>query len=265
MARSAATAAVKQRVPDRLIRYISRHDLQAGQRLPSIRRLSTLLKVSPNAVRDALMQLQTMGLVAIQPRVGATVRSVDYSPLVEAFRRSFGMGLDTEDRNLFSLIDARLVIELDTVAKAARERTRKAMFPVFQAYRAMEQVRGDQNKFVPADEQFHVAIAQMAGNDVLTAILEGLLTLLRPYRLSLRRSSREIDGMQERHLELYDRILAGDVERAQAITREASDYQVEQLSRQVLNPAGRKPANPPTAGTGNDSPQGNGVWTGDHD
>ena len=255
VAPGATTAAASQRVPDRLIRYISRHDLQAGQRLPSIRRLSSILKVSPNAVRDALMQLQTMGLVAIHPRVGATVRSVDYSPLVEAFRRSFGMGLDTEDRNLFSLIDARLVIEMETVAKAAREGTEKAMFPVFQAYRAMEQARGDQDRFVPADEQFHVAIARMAGNKVLTAILEGLLTLLRPYRLSLHRSPEEIDGMQERHLELYERILAGDVERAQAITREASDYQVQQLTRRVVNPAGKK----------QDSPRDNGVWTGDHD
>ena len=183
-----------------------------------------------------MMHLQTIGVLDIQPRLGATIQSVNYKPMVDVFRQTNLMGLAMQDHNLFSLIDARLIIELETVTKAAQKRTEKAMYPVFQAYQSMDQHRGDDQSFVSADEQFHLAIARVGGNEVLRSILEGLLTLLRPYRLRLMRDNAWIDDTQRLHLELYRSIMAGDAEKARNAIRAASKSQYHDLSQRVHNP-----------------------------
>ena len=53
-----------------LIRYIQSDRLAAGDRLPPIRALATRFGVTGSAVRDAQIQLQTMGMIKILPRSG---------------------------------------------------------------------------------------------------------------------------------------------------------------------------------------------------
>jgi DNA-binding FadR family transcriptional regulator len=71
------------KVVRRLIEYIRSRRLMVGDRLPAIRRLAKMIEMSPRAVRDGLMQAQTMGLVTIRPRSGAFVQSVSYASLVD--------------------------------------------------------------------------------------------------------------------------------------------------------------------------------------
>ena len=57
----------------RLAEYIRRQGCVPGDKLPSIRRLATELGIGPNAVRDALVRAQALGLVRIEPRLGVFV------------------------------------------------------------------------------------------------------------------------------------------------------------------------------------------------
>src|SRR5262249_13489130 len=106
----------------RLIEYISSRKLEEGHRLPSIKELAEELQVAPHAVRDALLQAQTMGLVRVQPRSGSYVQAVNFAPLVEVFSRSLPRALTEEDRNLFDLLEARRLIEVELAGMAAARR-----------------------------------------------------------------------------------------------------------------------------------------------
>ena len=102
-----------------LIRYIQSDRLAAGDRLPPIRALATRFGVTGSAVRDAQIQLQTMGMIKILPRSGAFVQSVNFASLVGALTDTMDNALIQADASLFHLLDARQLIEVECATAAA--------------------------------------------------------------------------------------------------------------------------------------------------
>src|SRR5262249_32830762 len=150
-----------------------------GDRLPSIRELADRFNVGMNVVRYAMLQAQGMGLVRIHPRSGAFVQSLDFAPLVNALENTLTAALVQKDHNLFHLIDVRELLEVEAVGQAARRRRLEDLLPVRQTLEAMQKPT-DRARYVEADMQFHLSIAEAAGNPVLQTMLRALLGLLRP-------------------------------------------------------------------------------------
>ena len=190
--------------------------LTTGDRLPSIRQLSTSLGVGPNVVRDALLQAQTMGLVRVHPRSGAFVQSVDFSSLVDALEEMVETALRQEDGNMFHLIEARRLIEIELVGKACGRRTPEDMLPLRMALETMMTHVADRTAFIEADEKLHIGIAKIAGNPVLTSILRALIVLLRPHRLGLLPTSDRRLRTESWHEEIYRAVRDGDADAARA-------------------------------------------------
>jgi GntR family transcriptional repressor for pyruvate dehydrogenase complex len=103
----------------KLVGYLNSGRFAAGDRLPSIKKLSIELAVPSHAVRDALLHAQTIGLVKVRPRSGVYVQSVDFAPLVGAFERAMPQAMTDTDANLLDLLEARRVIEAELAAAAA--------------------------------------------------------------------------------------------------------------------------------------------------
>src|SRR5436309_15079033 len=99
-------------VVSKLLDYIQREGLAAGDRLPSIRQLATMTGVRSNVVRDALLQAQALGLVKVHPRSGAFVHSPGFSPAGNALQERLAASLTQGDYNLFHVMDARRLIEV---------------------------------------------------------------------------------------------------------------------------------------------------------
>jgi GntR family transcriptional regulator, transcriptional repressor for pyruvate dehydrogenase complex len=163
-----------------LVDYIMRNGLEVGDRLPSVKVLARELNVGVHAARDALLQAQTMGLVRVQPRSGSYVQSVDFGSLVDVFSQSLPRVLSQEDRNLFDLLEARRLIEVEMVALAARRRRLADLVPLRDAIRGMYENPLDYEQYMTQNEEFHLGVARIGGNKVLLSILGGLLQLLRP-------------------------------------------------------------------------------------
>ncbi|HTU26072.1 MAG TPA: FCD domain-containing protein, partial [Pirellulales bacterium] len=195
-----------------LIRQIQSDRLAVGDRLPSIRDLSARLGASISAVRDALMQAQTLGLVKVRPRSGAFVQSLTYGPLVDALTGTLEAALVQVDHNLFHLLEARQWIEVELVGLAASRRRLEDLLPVRDALDAMAAGNGDEGwpSYVEADVRFHVQIARIAGNPVLTTTLEAMLGLLRPYLVRLPWTPERRERADRSHVEIYQALLAGD-------------------------------------------------------
>lgn len=218
-----------------LVEHIRSEGLSVGDRLPSIRQLAETFNVGTNVVRDALMQAQTMGLVKIHPRSGAFVQSLSYAPLVDALTHTLETSLMQVDHNLFHLLDARRLIEIELVGLAAGRRQVEDLLPVCQALDAMKRTQ-DHGQFLEADVRFHLGIAQAAGNPVLGNVLQALLGLLRPYLAGLPWTAERRVRTDRSHAEIYQALLEGDSERARAAMREHVSYARESLLHEVQTP-----------------------------
>ena len=65
-----------------ILRYIVEHQVQPGERLPTINELSQELGVSVSKIREELEVARTLGLVQIKPRTGTQVQPFDFAPAV---------------------------------------------------------------------------------------------------------------------------------------------------------------------------------------
>ncbi len=63
-----------------ILRYIVTHQMQAGDKLPTISELSDELGVSVSKIREELAVARTLGLVQIKPRTGTQVQAFDFGP-----------------------------------------------------------------------------------------------------------------------------------------------------------------------------------------
>ena len=230
----------------RLIDHLRRHGLRAGDRLPSIRDLAGEFGVKPNVVRDALLHAQTLGMVRVLPRSGAFVQSLDITPLGDALADTLHTTLAADEHNLFHVIDARAVLEVELAGRAAGRRTVEDLLPLHQSLIAQAAAtRGEDVQ--KCDFDFHLGLARLAGNPVLVGVLKALHELVRPYNL------RTHDGHPRRrrltlteHRAVYAAVLAGDAAAAQAAMRTHLAHNREQLLEVVrlLPPVGEPPVTP---------------------
>jgi GntR family transcriptional repressor for pyruvate dehydrogenase complex len=202
-----------------LLAHIQAAGLRVGDRLPSIRELAAQLKVGTNVVRYGMVQAEAMGLVRIHPRSGAFVQSLDFAPLVNALENTLTAALAQKDHNLFHLIDVRELLEVEAVGQAARRRRLEDLLPVRRILQAMEEAP-DRTRYVEADIRFHLAIAEVAGNPVLLTMLRALLGFLRPCFLSVLLRGKSKAKSEASHERIYQALLAGAADAAQAAMRE---------------------------------------------
>jgi GntR family transcriptional regulator, transcriptional repressor for pyruvate dehydrogenase complex len=206
----------------RLMDYVSRRKLLVGSRLPSIKELAEELELAPHVVRDALLQAQTMGLIQVRPRSGSYVQSVDFGPLVQVFSEFLPAALMQKDRNLFDLLEARRLIEVELAALAATRRRLADLLPLRQAIAAMYEPSADYESYMTQNQNFHLGIARIAGNEVLTGVLECLLVLMRPTLGERQPYTWKDEGSEKRrrdaneHEAIFQALLAADPEAARA-------------------------------------------------
>jgi GntR family transcriptional repressor for pyruvate dehydrogenase complex len=198
---------------DELTAYIRNEGFRPGERLPPIRKLSRVLMAGRNLVRDGLLEAQTLGLVRIEPRKGVFVAG---DRAEEGVCRMLERVLTRDEPNLFHLVDARLVVETELAAEAARTRRPEDLLPLRQALEKVLAAGDDREAYIEADEAFHLAIARIAGNRVLSAFLELLWRLIRPAKTNLALSPQNRRLSDTEHRELFQSIVAGDSAAARA-------------------------------------------------
>lgn len=203
-------------VVQELLTLIQSEGLGPGDRLPSIRQLAARLGVRPHIVRDALLQVQALGHVKVVPRSRAIVQPARSAGNGHSLTEGVGETLAYSDHHLFHLLEARQMLEFEIVRQAARRRRLEDLLPAREALNAMNAIREPQRRpeFVEHDIRFHLAIARVAANPVLTGMLKPLLTTLRPFLCQLGFDADCRDRTQRSHAEIYRALVAGDPERA---------------------------------------------------
>jgi DNA-binding GntR family transcriptional regulator len=139
---------LREQIKDILLERILRGELEAGERLVETR-IARELGTSQAPVREALRDLQNMGLVESEPFRGARVRAVG-------------------DEQLLPVFPVRAALE----ELAAREAARRANGDVSALERELKAMRnaarrGDWRTQIAHDVKFHRAVVEMSGNEAL--------------------------------------------------------------------------------------------------
>lgn len=153
-----------QQIADRVRQLILNGQYPPGSRLPAERELAQTLGVSRPSLREALIALEIDGTIEI--RMGSGIYALTASKPAQA-GRSLG-------ESPLELMQARAVIESAIIVQAAAAMNPEALMTLRTILDAMRVEIQEGRKPMEQDRQFHLAIAERAGNTVLSEMVAHL-------------------------------------------------------------------------------------------
>jgi len=207
---------LSQDVFDQLIQRINNGEFPRGGMLPSERQLMETFQVGRPAVREALQDLQRLGLVVITHGEGARLVEPTAQTVLDQIAVTVHHVLASSQQNLTHLKDARNFFEVGMTRIAAALATHEDVESLRASIANMEAASAEFSTFMKHDMAFHRKIAEITGNPIFVAVSEALLQWLSKYHVGeLRKVGREARTLDE-HRHIVDRIAAHDVEGAAA-------------------------------------------------
>ncbi|HET8626824.1 MAG TPA: FadR/GntR family transcriptional regulator [Thermomicrobiales bacterium] len=153
-------------VVDQLTQLIRSGAYAAGERLPSERELAKRLCVSRALVRESIRALESLGLVAVKPGIGAIV--------AEHSRKSADIAhyLWTHPAEVLEVVDVREALHARACELAAQRITDDELATLARLYAEQREAvaRGAVADLVRLDEEFHDLIYRAARNTLLQAM-----------------------------------------------------------------------------------------------
>jgi len=147
----------------RISRYIESEGLEPGTRLPGEMDLAKICGVSRPSLRRALVALEVKGLLEIRLGSGAYVcEPTPISPNLHV------------GPSLLEILRARILIEGTTASFAAAFASTTDLHKLERALQRMKQSAHNKSQALSLDHDFHVEIAEISKNEVLTSIVSGL-------------------------------------------------------------------------------------------
>ncbi|MEO3475251.1 FCD domain-containing protein [Roseomonas sp. CAU 1739] len=225
MVRTFPTAAPVRRlrlyeeIAARVAAYILDHDVPAGGRLPAEGEIARSLGVSRPAVREAIVALETAGIVIARSGGGLFVlrRPRRGAPLPWARRGDPGPGPREQLR-------ARLLIEPEIAAEAARVATTAHVDALDEAARSIAAAATAGLPFAEEAVEWHIALAEAAGVAPLAEFMPRLLDSAQHAMWRTIRAKSETDKQASARNGVRERLVAAlrarDAEAARRVMRE---------------------------------------------
>ncbi|MEL6100758.1 MAG: FCD domain-containing protein [Pseudomonadota bacterium] len=167
------SSAVVRQIEQLILRGI----LRPGERLPSEREMADQLEVSRPSLRDAISQLQDIGLLSARPGSGVFVADVLGSAFAPALTDLFAR----HDEAVFDYLSFRRDLEGLAAERAARLATDTDLQVVQSVFDKMEAAHPKRNTDDEAryDAQFHLAIIEASHNVIMLHMMRSMYQLLR--------------------------------------------------------------------------------------
>lgn len=176
--------------------------LKPGQHLDETT-LAEEFGVSRTPIREALIQLASMGIIVMRPRRGAVVAEIGPQQLIEMF----------EVMAEFEAMCGRL---------AARRMAPAEHAALLAAHQACKEARdaADPDEYFYVNEAFHEQIYAGSHNTFLAEQARSLHRRLRPYRRLQLRVRNRMNISYDEHEGIVQAIIAGDSELTESLLRE---------------------------------------------
>jgi GntR family transcriptional repressor for pyruvate dehydrogenase complex len=186
--------------------------LAVGGRLPAERSLAEQLKVSRTSVREAIRVLEAMGVVRAGVGSGPEAGTVVISDPATALGSALRLHVATRHLPVADIVETRVLLESWAAAKAVPDA------PVLDEAAALVEAMAAENlpvnDFLALDVRFHLALADAAGNAVVSAMMGSLRESIQGYAADLTANLPDWEAtscrLRTEHRDILASIRAGD-------------------------------------------------------
>ncbi len=164
---------VYELIAERLLTHISERRWKPGDPLPTERELMHLYHVGRSSVREALRILESQGL--IRPASNGGFAVADYG---STLNHSIQMLLLLQQTNLRELFEVRKILEVEFAGLAATNRSDEDVARMARAIDDMVAGQSSESRYITADLQFHLTVAEASGNRIAVHMMHAIRELL---------------------------------------------------------------------------------------
>lgn len=154
-----------------------------GTALPSERELMGAFGVGRPAVREALLQLEADGLIAIHHGRRARVADPTALHFARGIEAAVGRVASRGDRFVEDVKEARLALEVAMARRAAETASPEGVQTLMAALAENQRAISDRARYLQTDIAFHRTIAAMTGNAIFEAAAGVILEWLARFRV----------------------------------------------------------------------------------
>ncbi len=206
-----------QEVADRLIEGISSDEYAIGEKLPIESELMKIYGVGRSSIREAIKFLSIQGILNVQQGVGTFVVSKNAHETLDS---QMNKAQIEEVQEVRSLLDSKIA------AKAAINRTEEDLKTI-KKYLDLRNQFAEENlatECYQADINFHLAIAESCGNNLLKEIYKvATKHIMSSFETRHHNNTESFKISQKIHTDLFNAIENGDAEKASFIAQKIVD------------------------------------------
>jgi len=221
------TSRLYEQIVRQIEESIQKGALKEGSQLPAERDLAQQFGVSRTAVREAIKALQEKGLVDALPGRGTFVTNGTSNSMRRSLDRIIKSG---ETDGWAYLMEVREILEPEIAALAAVRAGDQEIATMREVSSVMDQAGLDPDAFIEADLDFHLALAEAAGNPIVLSLIDSIVGLLREQRLRIFHVHGGAERGQQHHKRILDAMERRDPQAARAAMK-AHLLQVREDSR----------------------------------
>jgi GntR family transcriptional repressor for pyruvate dehydrogenase complex len=225
---------VSDRVAGQLKEAISSGCFRVGDRLPSERELAEQMGVSRPSVREAIQQLEMLGLLESAHGGRTLVKNLTEQEI----QRPIEIVLGEDIQKILELTEVRALMEAWAARRAAEDRTPDELKSIRTCLQEMERdlekgvIRAD------LDLKFHTEIAAAAHNTIFLHLMQTIHQLI-SYTLKLSRevlflSMEDQEKIFEHHTAVFDAIQSSDPDAAEEAMREHLHFVIAEYRRRFF-------------------------------
>ncbi|MCI3937956.1 FadR family transcriptional regulator [Chryseobacterium aahli] len=206
-----------QEVADRLIEGISNDEYAIGEKLPIESELMKIYGVGRSSIREAIKILSIKGILNVQQGVGTFVVAKN---ALESLESQMNKAEIQDVQEVRSLLDSKIA------AKAAMNRSEEDLKTI-KKYLDLRSQFAEENlatECYQADINFHLAIAEACGNQLLREIYKvATKHILSSFEIRHHNNTDSFKISQKIHSKLYQSIENRDAEKASIIAQKIVD------------------------------------------
>ena len=206
--------------------------VKAGDLLPSARALASSLKVRRSSVWEALSVLEVLSLISIPSRSNFGPAGIIVASPSGGMGALMRLQVAAQGFRLKDIVTTRLLLE-GAVAKDLAERHDSVDLTALTGLiEAMDDPTLGPTEYVALNGKFHLALAEVSGNKIVSAVMVGLRNSIETVTLegtdTVANWATIAGRLQDEHRELLRTIVTGDgALAAEQMRKHISDYYTE--------------------------------------
>ena len=223
------TSRLYEQIVQQIEETILKGNLKPGDQLPAERDLADQFGVSRTAVREAVKALREKGLVEAYTGRGTFVTNGTSHAIRQSLDLMVRIG---QPEGATYLAEVREILEPEIAALAALRAEEQHLGILREAVKLMDDSLHDAERFIEADLDFHLALAEAAANPIILSLIDSIVGLLREQRLRTFQSPNGAQRGQHYHRRILEAVETRNEDRARSEMR-AHLQQVREDSRLI--------------------------------